>query len=85
VRFADEHDREAQDLQRQLGVLEQMDFADDAWRERFAHLVEMVSQHVKEEEGTFFPAASRAIGREGSEQMLAPYERTKMAAMQNLL
>ena len=85
VRFADEHDREAQDLQRQLGLLEQTDFADKAWPERFSRLVELVSRHVKEEENSFFPAASRVIGREGSERMLASYERTKTSAMQNLL
>ena len=85
VRFADEHDREAQELQRELGPLEQTDFADGAWPRLFSHLVERVSQHVHDEEHRFFPLANRVLGREASEQMLTQYRRTKEAAMQNLL
>jgi hemerythrin-like domain-containing protein len=85
VRFADEHDRDAQELLRQLGPLEETDFADEAWPQLFSRFFDLVSQHVHDEERRFFPMANRVLGRESSERMLAQYLRTKNAAMQNLL
>jgi hypothetical protein len=84
VHFADVHDREAQELERRIGALESTEYQDERWPSLFSELVELVTKHVKEEEKAFFPTASRVLGREESETILARYERTKRAAMQNL-
>jgi hemerythrin superfamily protein len=84
VDFADEHDREAQQLEKRLSALAETEFGDERWPDLFSELVEVVTQHVKDEENRFFPAASRKIGREQSERMLKDFETTKRLAMQNL-
>lgn len=75
--FADEHAAEAQDLEHQIAVLAGTDYADPSWPGRFDTLVDLVSKHVKEEEGTFFPAASRVFGREESDRLLGQYQAAK--------
>jgi hypothetical protein len=82
--FADEHDREAQELQLQLEALEGVEYTDPKWADLFAELVQRVSRHVKDEESRFFPVASRILGPDEAERMLAQYQATKRLAMQNL-
>ena len=85
ARYAQEHEREAQDLEKEIHLLSTTDYGDPIWRELFSKLVERVSQHVKEEEGTFFPAANRVLGREESERILPQYELAKTNAMKGAL
>ena len=85
ARYAVEHEAEAQELERQILVISRTDYGDPSWPQLFSQLVERVSQHVKEEEGTFFPAANRVLGREESERILTRYDLAKTNAMKGAL
>jgi len=78
--FAAEHDREADELERRIQELTITAYDFDLWPARFGELVDLISAHVKEEEGEFFPAASKLLGREKTEQMLGDFERAKAAS-----
>lgn len=56
-------------------------YEDPSWPRAFGELVEAVSQHVKEEESEYFPAASRTLGKTATEAMTARYEAKKKAVM----
>ncbi len=80
VKFAEQHDKEAEDLERQIALVSKASTADPSWPDVFNELVEMVSGHVKEEEGAFFPEASRILGPNASNELLARYEGAKAEA-----
>ena len=79
--FAGEHEREARELEQKIEDIGKINYDDERWPGLFSELEEMVSQHVKEEEGTFFPAASRTFGRDESERILGRYQIAKDDAM----
>jgi hypothetical protein len=83
--FAREHDREVGELEQAIATIAKTDYGDEQWPRLFSELVDSVSHHVKEEEGTFFPAASRIFGREESERMVARYEAAKTDAMKGAI
>jgi hypothetical protein len=80
--IASQHDREASQLEERINALSVLTYDDPSWGGRFAELVELVSQHVKEEEGEFFPAAERILGREVADRLLPRYEEAKARAAQ---
>ena len=77
VGYADAHESEATTLEHKIRRLSAMPYDDGHWAIAFTNLVNAVSNHVKEEEGEYFPKASRVLGREASESMEAPYEAKK--------
>lgn len=79
--YAEQHDREAGTLERMIQRLSAVPYEDPSWPRAFGELVEAVSQHVKEEESEYFPAASRTLGKTATEAMTARYEAKKKAVM----
>src|SRR5262249_9884299 len=69
AKMAEEHGAEANPLERKIEELNAMPFEDEAWMSKFKELVDLVQRHVDEEEGEFFPAGERVLGREAAEQM----------------
>jgi hemerythrin superfamily protein len=82
-KYASQHDREATSLEETIKGLSSLAYTDPSWGERFTTLVELVSAHVKEEEGEFFPAAERILGRESAARLLPRFEEAKARAPQS--
>jgi len=82
--FAAEHDREADELERRINELTMTAYDVDLWPTRFGELVDLITKHVKEEESEYFPAASKAFGRERSEELLRQYETAKASSKSHL-
>jgi len=78
--FAEEHDEDAAELEERLDLVTETPYDDERWPARFAELVDLVSSHVAIEENTYFPAASKVIGREQSKEMQKGFEATKAKA-----
>jgi hypothetical protein len=79
--FAEEHDTDVEQLEEAIGQLLALRYEDELWPSRFDDLYDLVLRHTREEEGEYFPAASHALGREQSEQILTRYQITKARAM----
>jgi hypothetical protein len=79
--YADMHERDAGALERMIQRLSSIAYEDAAWGPAFADLVKAVSRHVKEEEGEYFPIASRTLGKKVTETMASEYTATKEAIM----
>lgn len=78
--FAEEHEEDATELEEQIELLTETAYDDERWQPRFDELVALVQAHVEKEEAEYFPAASKALGREKAEEMRARYEATKAKA-----
>jgi hypothetical protein len=75
--FADEHEAEAGTLETAIDGVSALPYEHRDWAARFAELVDLVSEHVKREENTYFPAAERALGPDAAKQLLSRYEEAK--------
>jgi hemerythrin superfamily protein len=80
--IASRHGREASQLEERIQSISVLAYNDPTWGDRFSEIVELVSTHVKEEEGEFFPAAERVLGRETADRLLPRYEEAKARAAQ---
>ncbi len=78
--FAEDHDREAGQLEAQVHAVSVLAYDDAKWADRFTDLLDLVSGHTREEEYQYFPAAQRLLGDEAAEQMLVRYEQAKARA-----
>jgi len=83
-KFAADHDTEAQELERMLNELSAIPVSDESWGSRFEKLVELVKQHVSEEENDYFPTAERVLGKDESERMDERFLKVKAEVMQQL-
>jgi hemerythrin superfamily protein len=82
--YAEIHEREAGTLEQTITKLTSIDYADPKWGSTFAELVAAVTHHVKEEEGDFFPAANRELGKDAAEQLKDRYLAAKAALMKGI-
>jgi hypothetical protein len=80
--IASQHAREASQLEEKINGLSALAYDHPSWGDRFTELVGLVSEHVKEEEGEFFPTAERILGRENADRLLPRYEEAKARAAQ---
>lgn len=81
VDFAEEHETDVGQLEEAIAQLSALRYDDELWPSRFDDLYDLVLRHTRDEEGEYFPAASHALGREQSEQILTRYRITKAQAM----
>ena len=79
--FADEHETDVEQLEESLAQLAAVRYESELWPSRFDDLYDLVTRHTREEEEEYFSAASHALGREQSEQMLTRYQVTKARAL----
>jgi hemerythrin superfamily protein len=75
--IADEHNRDAQELQAAIAAVDALSFADVSWGPNFERLVRLVEAHVKQEEAEYFPKAQELLGDEEAEAMLPRFEHAK--------
>jgi hemerythrin superfamily protein len=80
--IASQHGREASELEEKIKGLSTLPYNHPSWADRFSEIVKMVSEHVKEEEGEFFPTAERILGHETADRLLPRYEEAKARAAQ---
>ncbi|MGH7270000.1 MAG: hemerythrin domain-containing protein, partial [Polyangiaceae bacterium] len=71
--YAEMHENEAGTIERMIQRLDAIDYDDPEWGSSFTALEDAVSRHVKEEEGEYFPAACRTLGKRVTEAMTAHY------------
>jgi hypothetical protein len=79
--FAEEHDTDVEQLEEAIAQLFALGYEDELWPSRFDDLYDLVTRHIREEEEEYFPAASHALGRDQSEQILRRYQMTKAGAL----
>jgi hypothetical protein len=80
MQFAEDHERDAGRLEAQIDAVSALSYEDAKWADRFAELVDLVSQHTKIEENYYFPVAQRALGAQAAAQLLIRYEAAKARA-----
>jgi hypothetical protein len=75
--IAQEHAREAGELQRQIAEIDKCAYGDADWGPAFDRLAELVQKHVAREEGDYFPKAQKVMGDDLAKQLLALFESAK--------
>ena len=75
--IAEEHARDAGELQRQIGEVDKYSYGDASWGRAFDRLAELVQKHVAAEESDYFAKAQKAMGDELAKQLLPLFESAK--------
>lgn len=78
------HHQQAAALQAAIGSIDAMEPGTEAWALGFERLLELVEQHVEEEEEQIFPKAQAALGEAASEALRIRYEAVKVSAEHQL-
>jgi hemerythrin superfamily protein len=81
--MADQHDREASQLEKVINELSAMPVQSDTWELTLSTMIDLVQRHVAEEENQIFPAGQRVLGKQ-SEALLARYEAARAEAKNRL-
>lgn len=82
--IAEDHDREARQMESLLEALDQQAYDSPGWKRDFAQLADLVEHHAREEENEYFPKAQDVLGHERAEALGERYLTTKKAFMQQL-
>jgi hypothetical protein len=80
--IADTHDRGAGELRVLVDALSSLEPNDPDWPAALARLKVALTQHVAEEEGTYFPEASALLGPEESARLEHSYLTTKQRVLE---
>jgi hypothetical protein len=75
--IAEEHARDAGELQRQIAEVDRYAYGDPSWGPAFDRLVQLVQKHVAAEEGDYFPKAQKAMGDDLAKRLLPLFESAK--------
>ena len=79
-RIAEEHGRDAGELERHIAEVDRYAYADAGWAPAFDRLAELVQKHVAAEESDYFPQAHKAMGDDLSKRLLPLFESAKKSA-----
>ncbi len=82
--IADAHDEEAETLEATIHQLDKLDTASSEWTPKLETLGRLLTKHVQEEEGEFFPRALAALGEEKSQDLDARIVAEKTSVMGEL-
>lgn len=75
--LAEEHDREAKDLEAMIMQLDKTDASSSEWLNLLHKITDAVQRHAKEEENEIFPKAQQAIGKPEAERLDARFQQTQ--------
>lgn len=81
--MADEHDNDAEGIDDAIAELTATAVDSSEWQTNLNRLIELVQEHVRDEEEEYFPIADRLF-KDRSDDMLARYEAAKAQAMREL-
>jgi hypothetical protein len=79
--MAQRHQREADELEATIQAVDNAPYDTDVWGARFDHLVDLVKQHVAEEENEIFPAAQKVVGDRRARELDEDFLAAKQAVM----
>ena len=85
IAIAEDHQKEATQLEQVISELSATDYADAAWGRMFERLVDLVMHHVSEEEDQYFPRASRVMGDDEPEVLEKQYLDAKKTLLEGTL
>lgn len=85
VSIAQEHDKEAGQMEQVIQQLSATEYADESWGRMFDRLVDLVVHHATEEENEFFPKASRVMTDEEPDVLEKRYLDAKKAILASKL
>ena len=77
-----EHDRDAQDMQQAIAELDEIGTSSPQWQPALERLIQMVQEHVRDEEEEYFPIADRVFA--DSSELLKRFEEARTAAARQL-
>lgn len=81
--IADEHDQDSKSLETAIEMLTKTAVDSPNWQNQLEALIELVQQHVKDEESEYFPTA-QSIFKDRANELLERFEHTKARIMQEL-
>jgi hemerythrin superfamily protein len=81
--MAEEHDRDARELEEAIDALNRVAVDGAEWQPALEQLIQLVQEHVQDEEEEYFPIADRAF-KERSGALLERFEAAKTEAMRQL-
>lgn len=82
--IAAQHNREAQLMEAKIQRLHALDVRSEDWGPALDELIDLVQQHVREEENDFFPQGELALGSAKAEDLELRYTATKNDVMSRL-
>jgi hemerythrin superfamily protein len=81
--MADEHDADAEELEDAVDELTATAPDGAAWQPTLERVIQLVQEHVRDEEEVYFPIADRVF-KDRSDDMLQRFEKAKAEAMRQL-
>jgi hemerythrin-like domain-containing protein len=81
--MADEHDTDAEELEEAINEVTSTAPDTPAWQPALERLIQLVQEHVRDEEDVYFPIADRVF-KDRSDDMLQRFETAKAEAMRQL-
>lgn len=82
--MATEHDQDAQGLEEAIAALDAVSADSESWQPTLERVIELVQEHVRDEEDEYFPIADRAF-KDRSRELLERFEAAKTAEKRELL
>jgi iron-sulfur cluster repair protein YtfE (RIC family) len=82
--IAEEHDDEASELEESIQELDSIDAASDDWTQKLEGLIDLVKNHVDDEENEWFPEAKDVIGKELADELNDRFLAQKEAVVEEL-
>jgi hypothetical protein len=80
--FADQHDREAGELEQAIERVNMCEMSSPQWGELFDELCNLVRSHVEEEETLIFPKAQETLGDDVAKELEPKFLAAKKAVME---
>lgn len=80
--FAEDHDREAGELEQTIRMIDNVGIASEEGDKLFDQLVSLVKQHVSKEEGEIFPKSQEVLGEDRTNSLEARYLQAQQEAKQ---
>jgi hemerythrin superfamily protein len=82
--LAEDHNREAKEMESLIEELNAGEFGDSAWQSRIQSLVSRIEHHTSEEESSYFPKAQDTLGKEAAKELEGVYLSKKQEVLREL-
>lgn len=82
--LAEQHDREAGELETAINALDGTDFTSDGWEEKVEQLIALLKHHVEDEEHNYFQVAQKILDERTIHELKDSFHRAKDAVKKEL-